>query len=96
MVRTILVAKRGEAPNLLDTVLEMADSSKTMDPLVSVPMFGNPDVVRVVNGLNSLEDVNSIVAEVSGESFSGFRTKASSLTVRMFRTLSRIAYRTGS
>ena len=96
MVRTILVAKRGEAPNLLDTVLEMADSSKTMDPLVSVPMFGNPDVVRVVNGLNSLEDVNSIVAEVSGGSFSGFRTKASSLTVRMFRTLSRIAYRTGS
>jgi len=96
MVRTILVAKRGEAPNLLDTVLEMADSSKTMDPLVSVPMFGNPDVVRVVNGLNSLEDVNSIIAEVSGESFSGFRTKASSLTVRMFRTLSRIAYRTGS
>ena len=96
MVRTILVAKRGEAPNLLDTVLEMADSSKTMDPLVSVPMFGSPDVVRIVNGLNSLEDVNSIVAEVSGESFSGFRTKASSLTVRMFRTLSRIAYRTGS
>ncbi len=96
MIRTIMVAKRGEAPNLLETVLEMADSSKTMDPLISVPMFGSPDVVRIVNGINSLEDVNSIIAEVNGESFAPFRSKVSSLTVRMFRTLSRIAYRTGS
>ena len=96
LIRTIFVTKRGEAPNLLETALELADSSKTMDPLISIPMFGNPDIVRVVNGVSSLEDVNDIVAEINSETFATFRKKFSSLTVRMFRTLSRVAYRTES
>ena len=96
LIRTIFVTKRGEAPNLLETALELADSSKTMDPLISIPMFGNPDIVRVVNGVSSLEDVNDIVAEINSETFAPFRKKFSSLTVRMFRTLSRVAYRTES
>ena len=54
LIRTIFVTKRGEAPNLLETALELAESSKTMDPLVSIPMFGNPDIVRVVNGVSAL------------------------------------------
>ena len=96
LIRTIFVTKRGEAPNLLETALELADSSKTMDPLISIPMFGNPDIVRVVNGVSSLEDVNDIVAEINSETFAPFRKKFSYLTVRMFRTLSRVAYRTES
>ena len=96
LIRTIFVTKRGEAPNLLETALELADSSKTMDPLISIPMFGNPDIVRVVNGVSSLEDVNDIVAEINSATFAPFRKKFSSLTVRMFRTLSRVAYRTES
>ena len=96
LIRTIVVTKRGEAPNLLESALEMANSSKTMDPLISIPMFGNPDVVRIVNGVSSLADVNDIVAEINSENLAPFRKKFSTLTVRMFRTLSRVAYRTGS
>ena len=92
IVRTLMVAKRGEAPALLETVLEASEASKTMDPLVSVPAFGNVDVVRVVNPLASLEDANAIAEELQGDAFAGFRRKIASLTLSQMRTLSRVAY----
>ena len=63
-----------------------------MDPLVSVPAFGNVDVVRVVTPLASLEDANAIAEELQGEAFAGFRRKIASLTLSQMRTLSRVAY----
>jgi hypothetical protein len=92
IVRTLMVAKRGEAPALLETVLEASEASKTMDPLVSVPAFGNVDVVRVVNPLASLEDANAIAEELQGDAFAGFRRKIASLTLSQMRTLSKVAY----
>ena len=92
IVRTLMVAKRGEAPALLETVLEASEASKTMDPRVSVPAFGNVDVVRVVNPLASLEDANAIAEELQGDAFAGFRRKIASLTLSQMRTLSRVAY----
>ena len=63
-----------------------------MDPLVSVPAFGNVDVVRVVNALVSLEDANAIAEELQGDAFAGFRRKIAFLTLSHMRTLSKVAY----
>ena len=77
---------------MLETVLELSEASKTMDPRVSVPAFGNVDVVRVVNPLASLEDANAIAEELQGEAFAGFRRKIASLTLSHMRILSKVAY----
>lgn len=94
--RTIMFAKRGEAPALVETLVESIENSRVLDPLVSVPVFGNRDVVRVVAPLASLEDANAIGEELRSDAFAGFRRKVASLTVSQIRSLSRVAYWAGA
>ena len=56
MSRIVLMAKRGEASNLLSTLQELRSNLPGRKPMINMAVAGNPDVVRVVGTYRSLEE----------------------------------------
>ena len=91
MSRMLLMAKRGEASNLLSTLQEIRSNIPGRKPMINMAVAGNPDVVRVVAMYRSLEELQTVQARrrESDEAQSAFGQIAG-LTTMMRQTLSRV------
>ena len=56
MSRLLLMAKRGEASNLLSTLQGIRSNIPGRKPMINMAVAGNPDLVRVVAMYRSLEE----------------------------------------
>ncbi len=54
--RTVFVAKRGEASNLLSTLQGIRSNMPGRKPMINMAVAGNPDLVRIVAMYRSLEE----------------------------------------
>ena len=93
--RTLLVAKRGEASNLLSTLQEIRSNIPGRKPMINMAVAGNPDVVRIVAMYRSLEEVQTAQERrrESDEAQSAFGQIAG-LTTMIRQTLARGVYNT--
>ena len=93
--RTLLVAKRGEASNLLSTLQEIRSNIPGRKPMINMAVAGNPDVVRVVAMYRSLEELQTVQERrrESDEMQSAFGQIAG-LTTMVRSTLARGVYNT--
>ena len=93
MSRIVLMAKRGEASNLLSTLQELRSNLPGRKPMINMAVAGNPDVVRVVGTYRSLEEFQTEQARIreSGEMKSAFG-QIGGLTTMVRQTLARVVY----
>jgi len=93
--RTVFVAKRGEASNLLSTLQGIRSNMPGRKPMINMAVAGNPDVVRIVAMYRSLEELQTVQARrrESDEMQSAFGQIAG-LTTMMRQTLSRVVSNT--
>ena len=59
MTRTVLLAKRGQASNVLDLVRGVRSNLPARKPMINMAVSGNPAVVRIVNLFRSLEELET-------------------------------------
>ena len=59
MTRTVLLAKRGKASNVLDLVRGVRSNLPARKPMINMAVSGNPDVVRIVSLFRSLEELET-------------------------------------
>jgi len=59
MTRTVLLAKRGQASNVLDLVRGVRSNLPARKPMINMAVSGNPDVVRIVSLFRSLEELET-------------------------------------
>ena len=59
MSRTVLMAKRGQASNVLDLVRGVRSNLPARKPMINMAVSGNPDVVRIVSLFRSLEELET-------------------------------------
>ena len=91
MSRMLLMAKRGEASNLLSTLQGIRSNIPGRKPMINMAVAGNPDLVRIVAMYRSLEELQTVQARrrESDEMQSAFGQIAG-LTTMMRQTLSRV------
>ena len=89
--RTVFVAKRGEASNLLSTLQGIRSNMPGRKPMINMAVAGNPDVVRIVAMYRSLEELQTVQARrrESDEMQSAFGQIAG-LTTMVRSTLARV------
>ena len=92
--RNFMIAKRGEAPALVDTLLEWREAiAAGSRPTVQRPVSGSQDLVRVTAGYESLNALMEAGADVaSNPAYSKFREQLNRLTVSVMGYNSRIVY----
>ena len=95
MSRLLLMAKRGEASNLLSTLQGIRSNIPGRKPMINMAVAGNPDVVRIVTPYRSLEEVQTAQERRrdSDEAQSAFGQIAG-LTTMIRQTLARGVYNT--
>ena len=93
--RNFMIAKRGEAPALVDTLLQWREAlAEGSRPQVTRPVSGNQDLVRVTAGYGSLSALMEAGADVaSNPAYGKFREQLNRLTVSVMGYNSRIVYR---
>ena len=93
--RTVFVAKRGEASNLLSTLQGIRSNMPGRKPMINMAVAGNPDVVRIVAMYRSLEELQTVQARrrESDEMQSAFGQIAG-LTTMVRSTLARVVSNT--
>ena len=91
--RNILVAKRGEVENVIETLRELRSTFETVTPLITVPVGGNSDIVRAVAQLASLEQLEQWSNEQTSDKFKEYRARIGSLTIHRFVEVNRVEYR---
>ena len=92
--RNFMIAKRGEAPALVDTLLQWREAlAEGSRPTVQRPVSGNQDLVRVTAGYESLSALMEAGADVaSNPAYGKFREQLNRLTVSVMGYNSRIVY----
>ena len=92
--RNFMIAKRGEAPALVDTLLQWREAlAEGSRPQVTRPVSGNQDLVRVTAGYDSLSALMEAGADVaSNPAYGKFREQLNRLTVSVMGYNSRIVY----
>ena len=92
--RNFMIAKRGEAPALVDTLLQWREAlAEGSRPQVTRPVSGNQDLVRVTAGYDSLSALMEAGADVaSNPAYGKFREQVNRLTVSVMGYNSRIVY----
>ena len=95
MSRLLLMAKRGEASNLLSTLQGIRSNIPGRKPMINMAVAGNPDLVRIVAMYRSLEEVQTAQERrrESDEAQSAFGQIAG-LTTMIRATLARGVYNT--
>ena len=92
-LRNILIAKRGEIQNIIDLMREFRSMMEVAKPLLTVPVGVDVDMVRGVIAVASLEELEAVVNEITGERMKPYLDRISSLTVRAHREVNRVEYR---
>ena len=92
--RTLLVAKRGELPNLVAVMREIRGMAESVTFGLTRTIGGNADSVRVVFQLSSLNQLEAWNNELASDKFQSYREKINALTVQRTTELHRVEYST--
>jgi hypothetical protein len=93
MTRTLLLAKRGEASNVLNVVREVRSNLPGRKPMINMAVLGNPDLVRIVGRYGSLEELEMEQARMrENEEYKTALGQLAGLTTMVRQTLARIVY----
>ncbi len=93
MSRRLLLAKRGEASNVLDVVREVRSNLPGRKPMINMAVLGNPDVVRVVGLYRSLEELEMEQARMrENEEYKAALGQLAGLTTMVRQTLARVVH----
>ena len=87
LVRTIFLAKRREAQNLMGAVSKLRNALDTSTQLITVAVAGNLDIVRVTLGVSSFEELETVSNEVATDKIRPYVENISGLAVRAIRCL---------
>jgi|TARA_B110000116_G_C16460090_1_gene413350 hypothetical protein len=93
MSRTVLLAKRGEASNVLNVVREVRSNLPDRKPMINMAVLGNPDVVRIVAMYRSLEELE--MGQARGRESGEYQTalgQLAGLTTMVRQTLARVVH----
>ena len=90
--RTLLVAKRGELPNLVAVMREIRGMAESVTFGLTRTIGGNADSVRVVFQLSSLNQLEAWNNELVSDKFQSSREKINALTVQRTTELHRVEY----
>ena len=93
MSRTLLLAKRGEASNVLNVVREMRSNRPGRKPMINMAVLGNPDLVRIVGLYRSLEELEMEQAAMrENEDYKTGLGQVAGLTTMVRQTLARVVH----
>ena len=93
MSRTVLMAKRGQASNVLDLVREVRSNLPARKPMINMAVAGNPDVVRIVGLFRSLEELETGQARMrENAEYKTALGQLAGLTTMVRQTLARVVY----
>jgi hypothetical protein len=93
MSRTVLLAKRGEASNVLNVVREMRSNRPGRKPMINMAVLGNPDLVRIVGLYRSLEELEMEQAAMrENEDYKTGLGQVAGLTTMVRQTLARVVH----
>jgi len=93
MSRTVLMAKRGQASNVLDLVREVRSNLPARKPMINMAVAGNPDVVRIVNLFRSLEELETGQARMrENAEYMTALGQLAGLTTMVRQTLARVVH----
>ena len=93
MTRTVLLAKRGQASNVLDLVRGVRSNLPARKPMINMAVSGNPDVVRIVNLFRSLEELETGQARIrENAEYKTALDQLAGLTTMVRQSLSRIVH----
>jgi hypothetical protein len=92
--RNLLVAKRGELPNLVAVMREMREMAESVTFGLTRTVGGNSDSLRVGIQLSSLDQLEDWNNELVSDKFQSYREKINTLTVQRTTELHRVEYST--
>jgi hypothetical protein len=93
MSRTLLMAKRGEASNVLNVVREVRSNRPGRKPMINMAVLGNPDLVRIVRWYRSLEELEMEQARMrENEEYKTALGQLAGLTTMVRQTLARAVH----
>ena len=91
--RYVLMAKRGQASNVLDLVREVRSNLPARKPMINMAVAGNPDVVRIVGLFRSLEELETGQARMrENAEYKTALGQLAGLTTMVRQTLARVVY----
>ena len=93
MTRMLLMAKRGEASNLLSTLQGIRSNIPGRKPMINMAVAGNPDLVRIVAMYRSLEEFQTEQERRrQSDEMKSALGQIGGLTTMVRSTLSRVVY----
>jgi hypothetical protein len=93
MSRLLLMAKRGEASNLLSTLQGIRSNIPGRKPMINMAVAGNPDLVRIVAMYRSLEEFQTEQERRrQSDEMKSALGQIGGLTTMVRSTLSRVVY----
>ena len=90
--RNLLLAKRGELPNLIAVLREIRGIAKAVTPGLTRTIGGNADSVRVIVQVSSLEQLEAWNNELASDKLKSYAEQVRSLTVQRTTELHRVEY----
>ena len=90
--RNLLVARRGELPNLIAVMKEIRSIAQSVTPGITKTIGGNADSPRAVIPISSLEQFEAWNHEMASDKLKPYREQLNALTVQRITELTRVAY----
>ena len=92
--RNLLIAKRGELPNLVAAMREVRGMAESVTFGLARTIGGNADSLRLIFQLSSLNQLEAWNNELASDKFQSHREKINALTVQRITELHRVEYST--
>ena len=92
--RNLLIAKRGELPNLVAAMREVRERAESVTFGLARTIGGNADSLRLIFQLSSLNQLEAWNNELVSDKFQSSREKINALTVQRTTELHRVEYST--
>ena len=92
--RNLLIAKRGELPNLVAAMREVRGMAESVTFGLARTIGGNADSLRLIFQLSSLNQLEAWNNELVSDKFQSYREKINALTVQRATELHRVEYST--
>ena len=92
--RNLLIAKRGELPNLVAAMREVRERAESVTFGLARTIGGNADSLRLIFQLSSLKQLEAWNNELVSDKFQSYREKINALTVQRTTELHRVEYST--
>ena len=92
--RNLLIAKRGELPNLVAAMREVRERAESVTFGLARTIGGNADSLRLIFQLSSLNQLEAWNNELVSDKFQSSRERINALTVQRTTELHRVEYST--